>query len=385
MHNSSGSDDAVRWAEIVASLSRRVPILAQKFVERIAARGIYSDKPVSPEDLHRTAVEFFRLLCGSMIDGSMSEELLQAGAELGARRARAGVPPEALVDAVRQDFSIIWSDLLEITETEDSRLLNARVETVWFVVERYASTTNTSYLAERVRMAREEGGVRQDFINALFGPSGQSSDMVAQTATALGVQYDGTYCVAAALGDSARELRRLAASLRGRQMFMHQAGEETIVFWQCSRSTRADATSSPVPAAVRKMACGLVENVDGLGAVARAGTTAAQLANVLAPGEDFALNVRTGWPRLARLRLAESGVDFQDMLAVGLRAARDAERDRVKETVMAFLTTGSISVTAARLYCHRNTILNRLRRFEELTGIDVTIPVQAARVVVAWG
>jgi DNA-binding PucR family transcriptional regulator len=28
--------------------------------------------------------------------------------------------------------------------------------------------------------------------------------------------------------------------------------------------------------------------------------------------------------------------------------------------------------------------MNRLRRFTDLTGIDVTIPHQAARLVVAW-
>ena len=60
------------------------------------------------------------------------------------------------------------------------------------------------------------------------------------------------------------------------------------------------------------------------------------------------------------------------------------ERARLVEAVRSYLTTGSIAQSAEQLFCHRNTLMNRLRRFTELVGIDVTIPQQAARLVVAW-
>ena len=45
------------------------------------------------------------------------------------------------------------------------------------------------------------------------------------------------------------------------------------------------------------------------------------------------------------------------------------ERDLLLETLRTWLDTGgSAGQTAARLYCHRNTVLNRLRRLEGLTG-----------------
>ncbi|QNN62387.1 helix-turn-helix domain-containing protein [Leucobacter denitrificans] len=49
-----------------------------------------------------------------------------------------------------------------------------------------------------------------------------------------------------------------------------------------------------------------------------------------------------------------------------------------------FLNTGSIAKTSSELFAHRNTVLNRLRRFGELTGIDLRVPAESARVVVAW-
>ncbi len=40
---------------------------------------------------------------------------------------------------------------------------------------------------------------------------------------------------------------------------------------------------------------------------------------------------------------------------------------------------------AQTLFCHRNTVLNRLSRFTELTGLDPTRLVDAASIVVALG
>jgi DNA-binding PucR family transcriptional regulator len=78
------------------------------------------------------------------------------------------------------------------------------------------------------------------------------------------------------------------------------------------------------------------------------------------------------------------GVDLRAELDTQMLDARADEVERLRETVVCFLGNGSVRATADELYCHRNTILNRLRRFREITGVDLTIPVQAARAVVAW-
>lgn len=48
--------------------------------------------------------------------------------------------------------------------------------------------------------------------------------------------------------------------------------------------------------------------------------------------------------------------------------------------LQAFFRSGSASEAAAELYCHRNTVLNRLARFNQLTGFDPAYPQDAAMI-----
>ncbi|MCW2680936.1 MAG: regulatory protein, partial [Frankiales bacterium] len=53
----------------------------------------------------------------------------------------------------------------------------------------------------------------------------------------------------------------------------------------------------------------------------------------------------------------------------GVLVLEPEERRVLLDTLRAWLDTGgSAGQTAGRLYCHRNTVLNRLRRLEGLTG-----------------
>jgi DNA-binding PucR family transcriptional regulator len=89
-----------------------------------------------------------------------------------------------------------------------------------------------------------------------------------------------------------------------------------------------------------------------------------------APGSPVAQRCRQPDPRRCRgSALADCG---------------RVERERLIEAVRAYLASGSIGASAAELFCHRNTVANRLRRFSELTGVDPMIPAEAARLVVGW-
>ncbi|EDX25782.1 hypothetical protein SSAG_05613 [Streptomyces sp. Mg1] len=44
---------------------------------------------------------------------------------------------------------------------------------------------------------------------------------------------------------------------------------------------------------------------------------------------------------------------------------------------------GSTTYAAQRLYCHRNTVSNRLRRLEQLTGRSLSDPAQVVELALA--
>lgn len=70
------------------------------------------------------------------------------------------------------------------------------------------------------------------------------------------------------------------------------------------------------------------------------------------------------------------GLRSQVLKNVALLA--DDERDRLIRTIEIYLLTGSTKQTARQVSCHRNTVINRLHQFEQLTGLDVTIGRDAA-------
>lgn len=374
-----------RWTAIVTELSERRVLLANRFLARVAQIPDYTTGLIAEDDVRQTATESLRLLVESMEEGRARQELLDFAGSLGARRARQGIPPESLISAVRLDFSIIWSDLLEICGPEDAPLLTARVEHVWRVVDEYGTQAHTSYLAERIRMAQEESHFKQEFISRLFGPTGQSADVAQTVAAALEVDAEGEFAIVAAVGEGAQALRAEAtAGIRSKGYFLHQSGGMTFVFWQSARPARPGTVPEAMPAAFRPVACGLVEGIRGLRGVAAAGATASSLAQLLTDTDSGPLTIDRGWARFAREQLRAAGLDIAADVERALAGCKLAERQRLEETVRAFIASGSVSDTADVLFCHRNTILNRLHRFRELTGIDLTIPAQSARMVVAF-
>lgn len=395
MHNIQ--DNASRWGELVERLHGRLDELVDLFMARVQEIPEYASNRVGLPELRDTARETFRRL----VDGLRDKELQQSGrngdrdslmrfsSELGTKRARAGISPEALISAVRLDFSILWDDLLQISDPEDAMLLTSRVDRVWRVVDEFATHTHSSYSAERVRMAQEESNIRREFIARLFSKSELSADTISQAAAALVTDPDARFSIVAASGESASKLRAIAAQgpQSSQRLFVHEFGGSAYVFWALGSAARGGAHpegSAYLPAGIAGIPCGYVEGFAGLRALPSAARTAERLALLLQPSDKGPLTAAGAWARLAKQQLQDAGLDLWADLDAALSPCRGGERERLEETVRHFLSTGNITTTAQALFCHRNTILNRLHRFQDLTGIDLAVPSQAARLVVAW-
>ncbi len=397
MHKFDAPFSTKRWAELVDLLEGRVDELAEAFTVRVREIPEYGDSQVTVTEIRETALEtFHRLIHGLRGQGSdgrgigSRESLLAFASDLGSKRARAGIPPESLTSAVRLDFTILWAELLEIASSEDAGLLASRVDHVWRVVDEFATRTHTSYLTERVRMAQEESSIQREFIARLFNQSAPSMETSMQVAAALGVSADSRFALVAATLESGAKLRAAVSSQFGsgqprQKLFLHESGGNTYVFWALPAArTRRPTEEVWLPAALASIPCGYVPDINGLRALPAAARTAESLAALLGLRDREPLSPESAWARLAREYLQDAGLDLAAMIEEALAVCRTSERERLTETARTFLATGSATLTAEQLFCHRNTILNRLNRFQELTGVDVTVPANAARLVVAW-
>ncbi|MGY2747314.1 PucR family transcriptional regulator [Arthrobacter sp. UYCu723] len=395
MHNNEDVAVSRRWSELVELLHDKVDTLAGKFITQVREIPEYRDSTVDTDEIMQTARETFHRLVNALRNGGSRPEGERDGefsAALGAKRARSGIPAEALISAVRLDFTILWAELLAIATPEDAPMLTARVDQVWRVVDEFAVRTHTSYLNERVRMAQEESSIQNEFIARLFSVVSPSADTAAQVAEALGVSANARFGLVAASGNAAARLRTAhakAAAKRNQRLFLRESGDMAYVFWPVAASRAGDdkPVTPTVPqvflAQFADIPCGVAE-ANGLRGLPQAARTASSLAALLQPADTGPLSANLAWPRLAKRQLAEAGLDLVEELDAALDPCRGVERERLTEAARHFLQSGSVTLTAEALFCHRNTVLNRLNRFQELTGIDLTVPNQAARLVVAW-
>lgn len=368
-----------RWTALVGRLRDDVEVLVSSFVERVRAIPPYGRGVVPPDRLAADADLTFEYLLRRVAGLPVPGRLRAIGPSIGRDRARRGMPLNDLLTAVRLDFRVLWAALRERVDPADEALLVARVEDVWNAVEEYSTQIQVSYQAEAALLARERLGERTMLVAALLDSEDPDPDEVARVALAIGVDVDADLLVAAATAASGLRLRQAADRLGadGRTVHVQSTGRHAVLIARWDGGTGA-----PVRAALAGVPCGVGPLAHGLANVPRCARLAVEIVDVL-PDLDGPRELPGAWLPLAAARLADTAGDLVGVELAGLADAPARERERLLETVRAYAATGSVAAVAARLYCHRNTVRGRLRRFGELTGRDVTVPADAAVVLLA--
>jgi hypothetical protein len=353
-----------RPPEQVAVLARRVlaelETVTDRLVESILAEDpSYGLGRTSPEDLRLSCHDNLERILGTLTGEPRGADVFDAPHATGHRRAEQGMPLESVLHAYRLGHRIIWDFLVAQARDEDA--VGSLVEAashVWELVDSFSS--------ERVLHSRDERR-RDAMVDALLEGRGRERSLAADAAAALDLQEHGRYVVLVLAGtDSGRQVAD-ALGVRGLRTAWRTRADREIGLVALGRTAPADLGRSL--SQVAGLRAGLSPVVDGLAEVDVAHRLAETALRALAPTASGVSDLDSRLPGALLVTAPDLAARLVQRALGGVLALEPDEREVLLQTLSTWLDTGgSAGQTAARLYCHRNTVLNRLRRVEGLTG-----------------
>jgi hypothetical protein len=367
-----GSSSEPEWARIVERLWQERELLVTDFLHRFSAVS-YGEARVPDQDVYQTAVDTMDMFIYQMAGAELPADLRALPRNIAIRRARQGVPLDAFLEAIRNDFRVLWKGLERVARPDGISILVSNMDRVLDMVEGYVSNIQQAFAEEEALLARDKRVYRQRLLSRLFqGHSVETGD-VDEIGAALGVQPQAAFEVLAVVEDAIPEAQRRYGS--SDDVYLYENGEALYAFRQ-QRKGRSWLRESPgFPA-------GYVADVAGLASLPGAAASAAVLARHRR-AESRLATVEETWMRIAHGLLETTVPGFSTRVISALDKCTPHERDRLLQVAHSYARTGSIKETSEELYCHRNTVVNRLRSLQEVIGLDLTIPAEAARALVA--
>ncbi|MFC5750438.1 PucR family transcriptional regulator [Actinomadura rugatobispora] len=383
----------------VQRLTDRLPDLADRLVAEIL-RGD-GEEWERPSGLRDDLWQVCHIGLGhgmeAILDPDRGRTDLEWAARLGRRRAEQGQPLDQLLRSYRLAGMVFWEAVVEaVAQDEPAHVptLVRHATRTWYAIDEQSSTAAAAYHRTEYDLLRRNEERMQAVVDALLEGHGTDGGLLATANEVLGLPEQGRYAVvvlgqadmAARPGPAASRAGVQAAesvSTTGGIRFLWRMRAETQVALVALGNASLDELIEAVRPHVRAHA-GVSPVVHALSELG----TARWLAE---------LALRTCWsdePEIALLdrRLPAALVVSQPRLAG--RLGRTVlgplyEIDPVyRDVLLSTLTTwlecdGSAARAAARLYCHHNTVLNRLRRIEQLTGRLLARPGDLTEVVLA--
>lgn len=369
-------------SDVVADCLADIDRIAHEYLLEVERIEGYAGSLVVARDLEETAVASMELLLRLVGNLPIPDRLAGISDALGHRRAQQGLPLESLLRAVRMDFRVLWTAMLEKVPVAFLPDFTKDAVRVWEAVEFHTIRVHAGYLNELATMAQEKETQRAFLLSRLINSDGKDPQLLGQAARALGVKPESNFIVAVAAGHAQKAFR--AGVLRaGVDQFLHERDGALILILE-DVPARAGRKPEGTRTWLAALDCFVAPPARSLAEVPPMLRIALESLPVVTTDRPGQRTVRDAWGYVAANRLGEYGTVLAETVLGPLTAITSHERDRLIETVQAYFRSGSVSETAGELYCHRNTVLNRLARFGQLTGFDPANPQDAATVIAAF-
>ena len=360
-------------AALGQALLDRLDEVADDLVEAVLREDpSYSGPGRTPrDDLQRSCRDnldrVLRALTGATAPGT---DPFDAPRATGRRRAEQGVPLESVLRAYRVGFRIIWEGLVDEARGREDHGLDALVGAateVWGLVDVFSAVVADSYRETETEFARRDDRRRDALVDALLEGRGAERAVAADAAAALDLPEHGRYAVLVLAGVDVQRGVVDALRVRGMRTAWRSRTDREIGLVALGASEPSDVVTALRD--VDRLRAGVSPAVEGLADVDVAHRLAETALRALPPDEPAVAELDARLPGALLVTAPDLAARLVQRALGGVLALERDERKILLDTLRTWLDTGgSAGQTATRLYCHRNTVLNRLRRVEGLTA-----------------
>ncbi len=382
-------DEEVR--RIASALASRVDELAQCVASAVRAEvDFYKSTGVVTND---------ELLTSSTDNLQFALKCLEAVADFdtspavatGSKRAAAGVPLPAVMDAYRIASHRLWDAVVRTATTQPdiSRdvLINA-TKRIWHLQDAYTDAMTGAYRQQMTHQVLDDEAERAALTEALLDGRTLTDYTVWEVAQLLRLPISGPYMVIAATCPTVgkQALPGITAKLRGADIFSAwrllpdlQVGIAHVPS-ESKRETVVELLERQVTTrvGVSPLFNDLADTAQALRYARVALNTRSSRSGGVAVFEDSLLAVAAvSAPEVTNKVAAIILGQFDDLSS--------DEKGVLFETFRVWLAEkGSTAKAAAQLYVHPNTVRHRLRRIEERTDRSLAVPDQLAELCLAF-
>jgi len=368
----------------------RAPELGEALADRLFRDvDFYRDGSIVTKDQVRATCEenlsfvFDALASDADLDVSPAENT-------GATRAMAGVPLPALMTAYRIGFRYMWEETLAVARSAGiptESILNATAK-VFLAQDIFTQAMADAYRQQLTAQIVEQEEERSALVEALLSRRITDSQSLWEAADLLRLPTSGPYVVVAAqlpaigkMALPAIENKLAARDIRSAWRLLpdlHIGLVQVRVRESLDTLVEVLGQAASVRVGVSPPFQDLAETSDAL--------RFARLAITGKPSPDSLVTVFDDTPlAVAAVSAPEAMIKIRSSVLRELNGLPSAERSVLLDTFQAWLEEGgSANDTAAKVFCHPNTVRHRLHRIEELTGRSLSRPKDIAELCLAF-
>jgi sugar diacid utilization regulator len=312
--------------------------------------------------------------------------------QTGIARALAGVPLPAVMTAYRIGFRFMWEETLATARAAaipTDSILDATAR-VFLAQETFNQAMSNAYRQQLTAQVLEREEERSALVEALLSRRITDRQSLWEAANLLRLPTAGPYVVVAAelpaIGKlglptienklSARDIRSAWRLLPDLQVgLVHLTGPTPEALARLVEVLRSAATAR---VGISPLFHELTDTSDALRFARLAVTGKPSAESLVAVFDDTPLAIAAVSAPAAMAKIKSSLLGRLDELP-------DEEHTVLLDTFQAWLQAGgSANDTAARIFCHPNTVRHRLHRIEELTGRSLARPIDLAELCLAF-